>query len=280
MAVNRATLLAVRHTPHALRVAAVVLLTAGVAGLAAGLPPVPQWAAYHDFADRRALFGIQNFFNVASNGLLVLVGAAGLYRLLAAALPFVEQRERRPYLVFFLGIALTGVASAWYHLEPGNERLVWDRLALSIALTSWLAAVIAERIRVAAGLALLPALIALGAAAVLYWGASEARDAGDLRAYGVIHFYPALLIPLLMLLFPPRYSRGGDVLVVLALYGAALAAELLDRPLFALGGVLSGHTLKHGLAALAAYWVLRMLRLRRPIASGNHETTPPTKVAL
>jgi hypothetical protein len=53
-------------------------------------------------------------------------------------------------------------------------------------------------------------------------------------------------------------------LVVLELYGAALAAEIFDRHLFALGGLLSGHTLKHGLAALAAYWVLRMFRLRRP----------------
>jgi hypothetical protein len=135
---------------------------------------------------------------------------------------------------------------------------------MSVALMSWLAAVIAERIRVAAGLALLPALLAAGAAAVIYWGATEAQGVGDLRAYGVVHFYPALLILLLILLFPLRYTRGGDVLVVLELYGAALAAEIFDRHLFALGGLLSGHTLKHGLAALAAYWVLRMFRLRRP----------------
>ncbi len=249
-----------------LRVAAVVLLTIAVAAFAASLPPMPQWAAYHDFADQRTLFGIPNFLNVASNGLLVLAGAAGLLRLLATSPPplLVERRERWPYLMFFLGVALTGFASAWYHLEPGNERLMWDRLTMSVALMSWLTAVIAERIRVAAGLALLPALLAAGAAAVLYWGATEAQGAGDLRAYGVVHFYPVLLIPLLILLFPPRYTRGGDVLVVLGLYGAALTAELFDRHLFTLGGLLSGHTLKHILAALAAYWVLRMLRLRRP----------------
>lgn len=247
-----------------LRVSVVVLLSVAVAAFAASLPPVPQWAAYHDFADQRAFFGIPNFLNVVSNGLFVLVGAAGLRRLLATERLFVQRRERWPYLLFFLGVALTGIASAWYHLQPDNERLVWDRLAISVALMSWLAAVIAERIRVAAGLVLLPALLAAGAAAVLYWGATEAQGAGDLRAYGVVHFYPALLIPLLILLFPPRYTRGGDVLVVLGLYGAALAAELFDRPIFALGGLLSGHTLKHILAALAAYWVLRMLRLRRP----------------
>ena len=31
------------------------------------LPPMPQPLAYHDFADRRMLFGIPNFFDVASN---------------------------------------------------------------------------------------------------------------------------------------------------------------------------------------------------------------------
>lgn len=246
----------------------IALLTVAVGVLAASLPPVPQWPSYHDFADQRALLGLPNFLNVVSNGLFVLVGAAGLRWLLATAggAAFRERRERWPYLAFFLGLALTGAASAWYHLEPDNGRLLWDRLAMAIALMSWLAAIIAERIGVAAGLALLPALLAAGAASVLYWGATEALGAGDLRPYGMAHFYPALLIPLLILLFPPRYTRGGDALAVLGWYAAALGAEFLDRQIFALGGIVSGHTVKHVCAALAACWVLRMLRLRRPCA--------------
>lgn len=69
-------------------------------------------------------------------------------------------------------------------------------------------------------------------------------------------------ILLLMRLFPPRYSRTADLYRAIMLYGTALAAELLDRHIFALGGVIGGHTLKHLLAATAVYQVVRMLRLR------------------
>ncbi len=252
--------------PRRTRLLLIALLTGAVAAIVAALPPFPQPAAYHDFADQRAFLGLPNFLNVASNGLFVLVGAAGLRWLLAPGgrAAFRERRERWPYLTFFLGLVLTGIASAWYHLDPDNGRLVWDRLAMTIALMSWLAAIIAERIGVAAGLALLPALLAAGAASVLYWGTTEALGAGDLRPYGMVHFYPALLIPLLILLFPPRYTRGGEALTVLGWYALALGAEFLDRQIFALGGIVGGHTAKHVLATLAACWVLRILRLRRP----------------
>ncbi|BAN35809.1 hypothetical protein SCD_n01998 [Sulfuricella denitrificans skB26] len=257
-----------------IRLLLLVLLTGVVAAIIAALPSFPQPAAYHDFADQRAFLGLPNFLNVASNGLFVLVSAAGLRWLTAAGgdTAFRDRRERWIYLIFFLGLALTGIASAWYHLNPDNGRLLWDRLAMTVALMSWLAAIIAERISVAAGLALLPVLLAAGAASVLYWGATEALGAGDLRPYGMVHFYPALLIPLLILLFPPRYTRGGDVLIVLGWYAAALGAELLDRQIFALGGIVGGHTVKHVFAALAACWVLRMLRLRRPC--GPNPTSP------
>jgi hypothetical protein len=61
----------------------------------------------------------------------------------------------------------------------------------------------------------------------------------------------------------------ADLWVVIALYVAARLAEVFDRAIYALGGMLSGHTLKHLLAALAAVWVLRMIRLRQPVSSGG-----------
>jgi uncharacterized membrane protein YfcA len=188
----------------------------------------------------------------------------GLWQLASGRLVLIDSRERWPWGVFFLGIAATGITSAYYHWAPDHAGLFWDRLTMAIAFMGWLAAHLAERVGVRVGLVLLPVLLALGPGAVVYWSLSEAAGAGDLRPYGFMHFYPALLVPLLLWLFPPRYTRAGDVLVVLALYAAALAAEWLDRPIFALTGTLSGHTLKHVLAALAVYWALRMLRRRRP----------------
>ena len=54
---------------------------------------------------------------------------------------------------------------------------------------------------------------------------------------------------------------------VLALYAAALATERLDHEVFAAGGWISGHTVKHVLAAVAAAWFSRMLRLRSPASA-------------
>jgi hypothetical protein len=54
--------------------------------------------------------------------------------------------------------------------------------------------------------------------------------------------------------------------VVVALYILAKLFEALDKQVFAIGGVVSGHTLKHLTAALACYFVLRMLMIRRPAA--------------
>jgi len=42
------------------------------------LQPIPQSEAYHNFADKRALFGIPNFLNVVSNLLFLVVGALGI----------------------------------------------------------------------------------------------------------------------------------------------------------------------------------------------------------
>jgi hypothetical protein len=98
---------------------------------------------------------------------------------------------------------------------------------------------------------------------VLQWYSSEARGAGDLRFYAAVQEYSALVL-LLALLFPKRYTRTSDLAVVVGFYALAKALESLDKPIFALGHLVSGHTLKHLAAAAAGYWILRMLEKRRP----------------
>lgn len=237
------------------------LAVAIVAAVFAFVPPIaqPQW--YHDFAGRRAWLGVPNFLDVASNALFLILGAAGLARLSAGV--FADPRERWPYAVFFAGLVLTGIASGWYHLEPTDARLAGDRLAMSVVFAGFTAAVLTERLGSRCGLVALLALLVAGPAAVLWWAATEAAGAGDLRAYGLVQFTPMLLVPLLLWLMPPRYTRGGDLLAVLGLYALALALEWPDRPIFELTGSVSGHTIKHLLAALAGYWVLRHLLCRR-----------------
>ncbi len=231
--------------------------------VAAWIPPVPQDPEYHRMADVRAPLGIPNALNVLSNFLFVLVGALGLWGLRGGRAPFVDPAERWPYRVFFAGLLLTGLGSAYYHLAPDNARLVWDRLPLAVTLMALFAAIIAERLSVRTGLLLLPLLVALGAGSVLSWYRGELHGDGDLRLYGVVQFYPLLAVPILLLL-PPRYSGGGWLLGAILLYALAKGFEALDASIFGLGRVVSGHTLKHLFAALSGYAVWRMLRMRRP----------------
>ncbi len=242
------------------------LLAAAIAGLTwALLPRIPQPLQYHDFADRRACFGMANCFDTASNALFMLAGLAGLRFLFSEAgrHAFIDPREAIPYRLFFLAAILVGLGSGYYHLAPDNDRLLWDRAAMSLALMSLFAAILCERVSLAAGLRLLPLLFAAGLGSAGYWGWSEMRGSGDLRAYGLMQLYPLLLVPLLLWLYAPRYSGDRDILAVIGLYLLALLCDFTDHRIAALTGAVSGHTLKHVTAALAIYWVVVRLRRRQ-----------------
>lgn len=247
----------------------------GVAVVAAAaisiLPPIPQDPAYHRFADARPLGSVANGWNVLSNLAFLAVGLYGVRWVWAASVgpraAFVDARERWPYALFFAGVALTGVGSAYYHWAPDTPRLFWDRLPMTVGFMALLAAIVAERVSVTAGLVVLGPLLAAGVASIVYWRAGELHGAGDLRPYALVQFLPALLILLMLWGFPARYTGGGFLLGVLAIYGVAKVFEALDGPIFSLGHLLSGHTLKHLTVALAAWWLLQGLGTRRPRAA-------------
>jgi hypothetical protein len=246
-----------------------VLAAAVIAAVAVLLPPIPQPHWYHVFADQRRFLGIPNFNNVVSNLPFAAVGLWGVVFLIRAGRVqdgryFLDRRQRWPYMMVFVGLILTAAGSSYYHVQPDNIRLVWDRLPIVIVLMSLLAAIVAERISLRAGLSLMPLLLFIGLGSVLQWRASEVRGAGDLRFYAAVQLY-AVLFLLVALLLPSRYTRGRDLAMVAGLYVLAKILEAMDRPIFELGHIVSGHTLKHLAAAGAGYWILRMLRKRRPL---------------
>ena len=117
----------------------------------------------------------------------------------------------------------------------------------------------------AVGLALLVPLLLVGFASVGYWIATERAGAGNVVPYAVLQAYAVAMLLVLTALYPSRYTRGSDLYWVFAGYLVAKVLETFDRDLFALGHVVSGHTLKHLAAAAGAWWLYRMLRLRRPL---------------
>jgi hypothetical protein len=123
------------------------------------LPPLLQDQTYHQFADQRELFGIPNFWNVISNLPFVAVGAVGLWKF---------HRDATT-TVLFAGLFLTGFGSSYYHLDPNDSPLFWDRLPMTLCFAAILAAVVEERVDAKAGAMLLRPMLAIGIFSLLLW---------------------------------------------------------------------------------------------------------------
>jgi hypothetical protein len=226
------------------------------------IPAVPQPLSYHDFADKRPMLGLENFLDVMSNAGFLVAGLAGLAVALHPKTCFQHASERWPYVIFFVGLALTAVGSGYYHLAPDNERLFWDRLPMTIAFMSLIAAQIVDRISPRTGLALLLPMLAVGAASVFHWIATERAGAGNLVPYGVLQAYSVVMVLVIAVLYPSRYTHGAAIYWVFGSYVLAKVFETFDRQILALGNIVSGHTLKHVAAAVAGLIVMHMLMTR------------------
>ncbi|MDX8407716.1 MAG: hypothetical protein R8L58_04950 [Mariprofundaceae bacterium] len=231
------------------------------------VPAIPQPAAYHQFADARTILGIPNFLDVISNLLLLPASAYGLKLLFDSRnghqrTRFTYRSELIPYAVFFVAAGLTCFASMYYHLGPDNYSLAWDRLPMTIMFGSFLAIVISERVQHMAGMFLLPVLGVVGMFSVLLWYQTELLGSGDLRLYLMFQFLPGILIAYMLFFLPSRYSRSSRFGWILIIYALAKAAEWFDQEIFELQHLISGHTIKHVLSALAVFALAEMLRCR------------------
>ena len=212
-------------------------------------------ASYHAFADTRPMAGIPNAANVLSNLAFVLVGLTGM-RLCWQGNP---RAHALPWSLFFCAVTLTGLGSAIYHIAPADEGLLWDRLPLGLALAAFIAAAVTEHVGLREGLLSLPVLLLYALLSVVAW-----CSIGDLRYYVALQVVAIVVIPVLCALLPGPYTRGRDWTIAVGIYGGAKIAEICDQTLYAAGHIISGHTLKHLLAALAVGILARMLRLRLP----------------
>jgi hypothetical protein len=233
----------------------------GVAALivVVALHPIPQPLEYHDFADKRALLGVPNAGDVLSNLPFVIVGMLGLFFTLKPNSTF-NPVQKGPYYLLFVGLLLTGFGSGYYHLAPDNEHLVWDRLPMTIAMAGFVGVLLVDRFDPKI-IAVVPVVMTLGIASVVQWGISEQHGQGDLRWYGLYQGMVMILAAELLLMFRSR-ERNFQVFALAALANlAAKVFELLDVLIYHLGGIVSGHTLKHLSASLGfvplVIWVAR-----------------------
>ena len=225
------------------------------------IPPIPQNPLYHHFADGRTLWDIPNALNVITNIPFLIIGFMGLIRVIK-----IKDEYSLFYAILFFGIIWICFGSSSYHWHPDNTRLVWDRLPMTIAFMSLFSAIIAERISLKAGRWLLLPMLLLGTFSVLYWYYTEIDGHGDLRLYVFIQFFPMLAIPYLLLLFPPQYTAVHYLWFSLISYLLAKICEFNDNLIYQITHhIISGHSIKHLLAALSAFFIYRYICARKKI---------------
>jgi hypothetical protein len=223
------------------------------------LPPIPQPEAYHHFADQRTLFGIAHGLDVLSNLAFLVSGVLGIFYISRSRA--LDAGTRWAFATLFVGLCLTSIGSAYYHVAPDNARLVFDRLPMIVAMAGCLGAVITDRFGGSTAW-IVAALIATGLLTVHQWSVSEQLGRGDLRWYALYEGLIILAGALLLLLFPSRNAATPAFVIAVVGNVAAKLFELLDKPIYALDGIVSGHTLKHlcaGLSFLPLVFLIRWI---------------------
>lgn len=211
--------------------------------------PLAQKLAYHNFADTNCILGLNNFHNVISNIPFVIV----------ALISFSDFKKDKSnysisWLAFFIGVFLVGPGSAYYHYNPNNFTLVWDRLPMTIGFMGLTSAAFCELYKVKKESPILISLLLLGALSVIYWYVTD-----DLRPYFWVQLTPITSLLYISLAYKTPGLKPKYLVGAVLFYVAAKVTEKYDLQIFEMISY-SGHSIKHFLAAIAVFILAVMKR--------------------
>lgn len=236
-----------------LKLSTLILICLGSFIYLFSLPAITQDPIYHQFIDTRMFAEIPNTQDVLSNLVFILVGFLGLKEALKN-----KVKGQTAWIAFFASIILVAPGSAYYHWSPNNFTLVWDRLPMSLAFMALFIGLMSEHISPISE-RFLPGALLLGVSSVIIWAIT-----GDLRFYFWIQFSSFLVIPIILFMFSSRYTHKLFYGFTLLFYGLAKWSEIKDREIFNWShNLLSGHTLKHVLAAIGISGLWWMIKIRK-----------------
>jgi hypothetical protein len=242
-----------RHLSRAERICVGVLAAVLIAWVL--MPAIAQDPLYHAFADQRTWLGIPHAADVLSNLALLAVGTFGIATLASTRRERSTRATEAGLWCVAVGFVGTAIGSAWYHLEPDDTALAWDRLPMTVIFTGILGTAIAQRVGENVARAALAVIFELGVASIVCW-----RLTGDLSLYLTLQ-YGGIAALLLLLLVTKRRDDPFSWPWLLAWYALAKLAEVGDRAVWdATGGIVGGHMLKHVFAAIGGLALFRPLR--------------------
>lgn len=228
-------------------------------------PFLPGSAFEHGFVDSRTWLGIPSAGDVLSNAAFAAAGIWGLVCWRRLPIGLVGSCAYTLMGVMCLGLLLTAISSASYHWRPNDVSLLWDRLGMCVVFAGLLGLAVWQRIGTRAAAVAGGCMLLLGPMAALW-----RLHTGDLWPWVVVQFGGMLL--LLCLACAPRRTTtlAFNLVAVIAIYSVAKLCEWQDEAMFAATAQwLSGHSLKHLLAAAAVWPVLRAFHL---VAFSAHRT--------
>ena len=224
---------------------------------------INQLAHYHDFADQTRWLLLPNGKDVWSNVGLILIGLWACYGLKRVHIPFTGRISA---CVLVSAIVLTGLGSSYYHLQPNDFSLIWDRLPISLICAGLLGMVFQYTHQRSDGVVLSSAVV-FAVLGVWYWHVS-----GDLRLYLGMQVFTILALPLW--LWQARAPRAITMALLWAIgfYIVSKVTEALDMQILtATAHLISGHTLKHLFATMAMACVVVAMRamLLKPVSANG-----------
>lgn len=224
--------------------------------------PISQPQEYHDFADDREILGIPNALDVMSNLAIIYPGVVGLaFVHESRKLPKVSEDEISIQITLFSGMILTFAGSVWFHLDPTDSTMLWDRLGMSVVIGSCISLLIHDMWdRNLAAKIHLPIVIA-SILSVLWWPVFD-----DLRVYFIVKHHPFILFPIFLFCGHRIYDKTSGYYWGLSMFLLATIFEFADQQIFEITGIISGHTLKHLAAGIGLWFLMVMIRDRELIS--------------
>jgi len=153
------------------------------------LEPIAQNLAYHNFADKRTILNINNFFDVASNLPFLLVGILGLHC----------------------------IFKNW-GIE--NDTLTWDRLPMAVGFMALFVIAISDYVHSNLEKWLLIPMCMIGVISVAYWHITD-----DLRLYAWVQFISMALLLVIISLYKPNTLQTKYILYAFVFYILSKLAE-------------------------------------------------------
>jgi 1-acyl-sn-glycerol-3-phosphate acyltransferase len=233
-----------------------------ISAIAVFSPSVAELDGYIHFADQREALGLPRAMDVLSNLPFLLVGLYGLSVVARTTNPI------KPFAVaFFVGLVVTSMGSAWFHLHPlEHGRLAIDRLGMLVAFCGLIGLATALKVSLRAGY-----FVSIFVAVAGLVSVHISNSTGNALPWAIVQFGGLALVLWFASIKNTKNQPVLNLWWVVVVYAAAKALEMADQPVFDwTRQVISGHSLKHIVASLAAWPVIAMLsRMGHPQSSGD-----------